>query len=186
MNAIKLMVEEHKNIKRVLIVIRKLCLKVLQNEEVDYDVFYKIIDFVRNYADKHHHSKEEDILFKKMSEELKDVVGEGPILGMLTEHDQGRLFIKNLEQAVKRVQDGNYEAKLDVIANAIAYTDLLYRHIDKEDNVIYKFGERKLSVESLNEVEAKCEEAERLASEKNIQDKYLKIVNELEGVVSNY
>lgn len=65
LNAISSMVDEHKNIKKVLKVIRKLCIKILNGEDVNFDAFYKIIDSVRNYADKHHHNKEEDIFFKK-------------------------------------------------------------------------------------------------------------------------
>jgi len=183
MSAISLMVEEHKNIKRVLKVIRKLCINILNNKEVNFEGFEKAIDFVRNYADKHHHNKEEDILFKKMSEELGEAVAKGPIFGMFADHDLGRLFIRNLDEALKRVKNGDEDSKVDIIGNAIAYTDLLYRHIDKEDNAIYKFGESKLSEEALREVEEKCEIVEREASEKNIQDKYLKLVDELESLV---
>ena len=67
MECIQLMIDEHKNIKRMLAVIRKLCYKVLEQEKVDYEDFFKVIDFVRNYADRHHHGKEETLLFKRMS-----------------------------------------------------------------------------------------------------------------------
>lgn len=183
MSAIDIMVNEHKNIKRVLNVIRKLCFKVLNKQEVDINMFYKAIDFVRNYADKHHHNKEEEILFKMMSVELKGKIGEGPIIGMLTEHDQGRLFIRNLENSVRSVLEGNEEAKLDLIANAICYTDLLNRHIDKEDNVIYKFGEENLSEESLIKLEEECKKVEKIAQDNNIQSRYLKLIEELEDYV---
>lgn len=66
MNCIELMVEEHKYIKRVLAVIRKYCYRILNGETVQYEGFYKIIDFVRNYADKHHHGKEETMLFNRI------------------------------------------------------------------------------------------------------------------------
>jgi hemerythrin-like domain-containing protein len=181
MDAISLMVEEHKNIKRVLKVIRKLCINILNGKEVDYDVFYRIIDFVRNYADRHHHSKEEDILFKKMTEELRDIM-ESPIYGMLAEHDLGRLYIRNLEEAVERVKKGDMDSRVDIIANAIAYTDLLHRHIDKEDNTIYKFGKEKLSKKALKEVQYQSEKVEREAEEKNIQNKYIKLIEELEEI----
>ena len=180
MNAIDLMVEEHINIKRVLKVIRKQCNKILNGEEVNHQAFSMVIDFVRNYADKHHHNKEEEILFKKMSEELGDVVKNGPIFGMLTEHDLGRLFISNLEQALERVKNGDHESKVDIIANAIAYSDLLYRHIDKEDHAIYTFGQKKLSPEAMKEVQERCEEVEKAALTEQIQHKYLRIVDELE------
>ncbi len=184
MNAISLMVEEHKNIKRVLKAIRKLCIKILNGEEVDYNVFYKVIDFVRNYADKHHHSKEEEILFKKMSEELGETIEKGPIMGMLTEHDLGRLYMSNLEEALKRVENGDKDSRVDVIANSVSYTDLLYRHIDKEDNAIYKFGEKQLSKEALEEVEKKCKEVEEEALNNGIQEKYLSLIEELEQIAS--
>lgn len=180
MNAIELMMEEHKYIKRMLQVIRRICLKVLNNEDVDYDNFHRIIEFVRNYADQHHHNKEEEILFKKMSDELGDEIANGPIFGMLAEHDLGRLYMRNLEEAVERVKDGDMDSRVDVIANAISYTDLLHRHIDKEDNAIYKFGEQNLNEETLKEVEELCKEVEKIAEEKNIQKKYTDLVDELE------
>ena len=57
------------------------------DEEIDYGDFYKIIDFIRNYTDGHHHAKEEDILFKAMGEKAPKLVDNGPITGMLIEHD---------------------------------------------------------------------------------------------------
>ena len=51
---------------------------------------------------------------------------------------------------LENYKGGNKEAKLDVIANAISYTNLLERHIDKEDNVIYKFAQRELNEDILN------------------------------------
>lgn len=183
MNAISLMVEEHKNIKRVLKVARKLCINILNGEEVNYEAFNMMVDFVKNYADKHHHNKEEDILFKKMSEELGEEVASGPIYGMFADHDMGRLYIKNLIEALDRVKNGDEDSKVDIIANAISYTDLLHRHIDKEDNAIYKFGQRNLSKEAMAKVEESCKEVEDIAKEKNIQDKYIKIVEKLEEMV---
>ncbi|NSB31242.1 hemerythrin-like domain-containing protein [Clostridium saccharoperbutylacetonicum] len=66
MDGINLMIEEHKNIKRMLLVIRKACLGIMNGKEIDYADFERIIDFVRNYADNHHHGKEEKLLFNRM------------------------------------------------------------------------------------------------------------------------
>ena len=40
--------------------------------EFDVEDITRIIDFVRTYADKHHHGKEEDILFATMNQELEN------------------------------------------------------------------------------------------------------------------
>ena len=68
MKSIDIMVEEHENVRRMLKVIRKVLLQgALLDEDIDYDDFYKIINFIRDYMRGHHHSKEEDrLLFKMM------------------------------------------------------------------------------------------------------------------------
>ena len=119
MNCIELMVEEHKNIKRMLAVIRKYCYKILKNEKVQYEDFFVLIDFVRNYADKHHHGKEETLLFDRMVNEMGPAAEKLVRHGMLVEHDLGRLHMQELEAAVRRVLNGDDEARLDVIANAV-------------------------------------------------------------------
>jgi len=181
MNAIDLMVEEHNLIKRMLVVTRKFSIKVLNNEEVDYNDFNKVIDFVRNFADKHHHSKEEVILFKRMGEILGERIANGPIMGMLVEHDLGRLFIANLEAALVKFKEGDVDSRVDIIANAIGYTDLLHRHIDKENTAIYTFAQKRLSKEQLDEVDTLCFDVETEATKNGLQDKYLKLLNELES-----
>ena len=181
MNSIELMMEEHKLIKRMLVVVRKFSIKVLNNEEVDYNDFNIVIDFVRNYADKHHHNKEEVILFKKMGEVLGERIANGPIMGMLVEHDLGRLFMRNLEVALEKFQAGDSDSRVDIIANAIAYTDLLNRHIDKEDTAIYTFAQKRLSVEQLAEIDTLCFDVETEATKNGLQDKYIEVLSKLEA-----
>lgn len=180
MNYIDLMIEEHKNIKRMLFLIRKYCYKVLNNEDINYEDFFVFIDFVRNYADKHHHGKEEKLLFDKMTKELGNIADKLIKNGMLVEHDLGRLYMQELEEAVKKVIDGDDEARLDVIANAISYTHLLYRHIDKEDNVVYQFAQKNLSQETQEALEQECIQFEQDARDNNIQAKYSDMIDEFE------
>lgn len=180
MNAIELMVMEHTYIKRMLKVGRKYCLKILNNEEVEYNDFYKIIDFVRNYADKHHHGKEEIMLFNRMVDEIGGAAEKLVKYGMLVEHDLGRFYMQSLEAALKKVEAGDKDARVDVIANLIGYTDLLNRHIDKEDNIAYKFAARELSNETLDKIDEEAKAFEKEQESKNIQQKYIDILEELE------
>jgi len=173
--------DEHKNIKRMLAVIRKYCSRILSGEKVRYEDFFKIIDFIRNYADKHHHGKEELLLFTKMVEELGPTAEKLVRHGMLVEHDLGRLFVQELEDAVKHVLDGDMDARLDVIANAVSYTHLLNRHIDKEDGVVYKYAQNNLSKETMTNLEQECLAFEKKAKEDKIQDKFLALLKELES-----
>ena len=181
MESIKIMVQEHENIRRMLKVARNLSYRVLTNGEYDIDDLPRIIDFIRNYADKHHHGKEEDILFVTMSKELEKLAKSGAITGMYIEHDNGRLYMTNLEKAVEELRKGNDQARLDVIANLICYTDLLDRHIEKENTAMYKFAENSLSDEAKKYVEEESKAIEDKATEDGVQDKYIGLLEELEG-----
>ena len=99
---------------------------------------------------------------------------------MLVEHDLGRLYIKELEEALVRVKNGDDASKLDVIANAISYTHLLNRHIDKEDNVVYTFAKRELSKETMLKINIECDEFEDMQNNTGVQDKYIKLLELLE------
>lgn len=178
MNSINTMINEHKNIKRMLKVIRDISLRILDNKYFEVEDFYKIIDFIRNYADKYHHGKEEDILFKYMVEEGGEVANKMITYGMLLDHDLGRMYVKGLEDSVNKYRLGNINERLDIIANAISYSNLLESHIEKEDNVAYTFGQRILSNETMDKIQIESDEFNNKHS--NVEEKYIKLIEELE------
>lgn len=180
MNSVQVMIMEHDYILRMLNVVRKACFKVMKGEEINYDDFYSMANFIKNYADDHHHGKEEKFLFKEMQTKLGKL-GENLIThGMLVEHDLGRLFMSDLRDALERVKQGDEESKLDVISNAIGYTHLLKRHIAKENDAVYSFGESKLPKEIIDEINRKTEEFETEAEKKGTQKYYIDILEKLE------
>lgn len=180
MESIRIMVEEHDNVLRMLKVIRNISYRVLTKEDYDLDDYSKIIDFIRVYTDKHHHGKEEDILFDTMNKEIEKLAKSGAITGMYIEHDLGRMYTANLETAVESFKEGKDEARLDIIANGICYTDLLARHINKENTAMYKFAENMLSDEVKASIEERCKIVEDEATDSGVQDKYLEILAQLE------
>ena len=180
MESIRIMVDEHTNIRRMLKVVRNVCYKVMTNGEYDLEDFPKIIDFIRVYADKHHHGKEEDVLFETMNKSLENIAKSGAITGMYIEHDLGRLFMANLERALDKYTAGDDYARLDIIGNAIGYTDLLDRHIEKENTALYKLAERMLDETNRAFIDEECNKVEEKATAEGLQDKYLGLVTELE------
>jgi len=180
MKSIELLVNEHKNIKRMLSVVKEVSYQIYEHKAVELDDFDLMIDFIRNYADKHHHEKEENILFDEMGKHLGEAIVDGPLLAMFSEHDLGRMYVSNLEEAVTAVKNGNDRKNIDIITNARAYADLLDRHIDKEDNTIYVFGENNLSEDSLMFVENEMTKVELEAEKNNIQKKYIDLLEQLE------
>ena len=102
MKPTKILSDEHKNILKIVNILADEC-KSLEQKAIDKDFFEKVIDFIRNYADKFHHAKEEEILFKEFCKSAKN--GEihcNPVEQMLIEHDMGRQFVKGMESALSR------------------------------------------------------------------------------------
>ena len=180
MYSIEIMVDEHRKISRMLKVMRTASWQILQGQELDFEDFADMIDFVRQYADAHHHGKEEKILFVEVQNRLGDLGKNLVTHGMLVEHDWGRLFISELTQALDRLKKGEEKAKLDIIANAVGYAAHLERHIVKEDTVAYPFAERSLPAEVLAEVDEKTRIFEADAKEKNVQEYFEKMLLRLE------
>lgn len=130
--------DEHKNILKVIEALSLECRIIESGKKLDEKFFMETIDFIRNYADKFHHAKEEDILFKEL---CKDTVQMrcNPVEQMIHEHDLGRNFVTNM---IKGLEEND---KLKVIQNAKGYVELLREHIYKEDNILYPMADESLS-----------------------------------------
>lgn len=182
MYSIELMMHEHEYILKFIATAKRACIGILEGKEVVVKDFENMIVFARNYADKHHHGKEEQILFKEMVNHLGNIGVNLIQHGMLVEHDLGRLFMSELETALKSYEETpSSESKLEIVANVVGYANLLKRHIGKEDELIYKFAEEKLPKDVLISVDERTKMFEDDATEKKIQDKYLMILEELEA-----
>lgn len=181
MNAIELMTHEHRYIRRMLAVMRRFSYQLMNNPHMDVSDAPKMIDFVRQYADKHHHGKEEDILFNRMVDHLGSAAEKLVKHGMLVEHDLGRLHMKQMEEGIQSFLAGHDEARLDIIGNAIAYTQLLDRHISKEDDMVYAFAWRHFEPEIIQHIDQESQNFESKAASKGIQQQYIELLEELEA-----
>ena len=124
---------EHRLIERMIRVAKTELERLMSGESPDPVFIDVTVDFVRTYADRCHHGKEEDILFrdlvkKALSSEHKRIMDE-----LIAEHVQGRKTTKALSEAKERYLKGDADAVTDVI-EAISWLVNFYPvHIDKED-----------------------------------------------------
>jgi len=136
--------DEHEGIKIMLDILEKISSDLGKGKELNIDHFAKIIGFIKGFADKCHHGKEEDILFpalvkKGMSKES------GPIAVMLHEHQLGRDYIKSLNTAFEEFKAGNKSLINDIISNSMGYVMLLRSHIEKENNMLFMMADKALN-----------------------------------------
>ena len=159
---------EHENILKFIDALLKKCEVMEKKKEIDSDFFEKAIDFIRNYADKFHHAKEEDILFKELCKDTVEMHC-NPVEQMLYEHDLGRNFVKGIEEGLKKNDMGK------IIKNSKGYADLLREHIYKEDNILYPMAEQSLGKAIKTKM---LKEFERIEKSKN-KDKALAFLKSL-------
>jgi hemerythrin-like domain-containing protein len=135
------LIHEHTAILIALNVIEKMCLNVQNNnKETDYKDIEDIIGFLKVFADKCHHGKEEDFLFPEL-EKVGIKNKNGPIGVMLAQHRQGREFIKQMQESiVNKVINKN-----KFVDSASSYVYLLRNHIEKEDTKLFPLSDVKLS-----------------------------------------
>jgi hemerythrin-like domain-containing protein len=171
--------EEHKVIKRMLAILNVACEKLEKGERVSPEVFKKAIDFIRVFADRCHHGKEEETLFPFV--EQRGIPREGgPIGVMLREHEQGRNFVKALAEAVESYEQGDQDAKASIIENARGYTQLLAQHIPKEDDILYPLADKVLSPQDQRELLERFEKVEKEKIGEGKHHEYIHLVEELE------
>ena len=181
MYSIDLMVEEHKNINRMLAVIQKICCGILDGKDVDDTEHREIIGFVCNYADLHHHGKEEKILFPEMVNTIGRIADQVNTNGMLVEHQLGRAHVMAWETALNMYkQTPKTEIKLDIITEAMGYARLLQIHTEKENNAVYPLSERMLPKELCENIDDRVKEFEAEQTRAGVQEKYLDLLARLE------
>ncbi len=141
MKATEQLIEEHEGIRLMLSILESFIKKAEAGEEIDINHLESMIDFIKTFADKCHHGKEEEILFPAMVEAGMNKEA-GPIAVMLTEHDQGRAFVKGLTEAYNSYKSGNIKALTEIIENSKGYIFLLRNHIDKENNILFRMADQ--------------------------------------------
>lgn len=171
--------EEHEVIERMLRILNVASDKLERGEEVSPEIFKKSIDFIRTFADRCHHGKEEECLFPMV--EARGIPRQGGPTGvMLTEHDQGRGFVRSFAEAVEKYEKGDKSAKQAIIQNARGYASLLSQHIPKENDILYPLADRMLGPSEQKELLEKFEkiENERIGAGKHHE--FLHLVMDLE------
>jgi len=66
MKATQQLKDEHEGIKIMLTIMEKISNDIGKGKDLNKDPYAKIIEFIKGFADKCHHGKEEDILFPAM------------------------------------------------------------------------------------------------------------------------
>jgi len=124
---------EHRLIERMIRVMQVLLEDMKTHNTVDPGRVDAIIHFIRSYADRCHHGKEEDILFralgsKPLSSEHRRITEE-----LIEDHKLGRKITSSLLEANERYKKGDPAALSAIAGGFRSLADFYPKHIEKED-----------------------------------------------------
>jgi len=169
---------EHRLIERMLAHIRLKLSEIEASKAVDPLFVDTAVDFIRTYADRTHHGKEEDILFRELETRNLSDVDRRLMNELVEEHVFGRKITRELIEANTRYRSGDPSALAVIAGNLETLAEFYPRHIAKEDKVFFPAARAYFTDEEDQALLAKFWEFDR----QMIHDKYKAVVGALEGV----
>ena len=150
--ATKVLVEEHRVIKRALDVLAGAVRSGVQDEKLYSD----LARFFSEYADAIHHGKEEKILFEVLKKKAPDHVLE-IVRALEDDHVRGRELVRRIRENASDVEK--------LRDYALAYASMLRDHIVKEDEGLFPAMHPYLSPDEEREMLKEFERVDELKKE---------------------
>ena len=171
------LMREHRLIERLVSLMKAETEKISRTGEAEPEFITGAVDFFRTYADRTHHGKEEDILFrdlakKPLSPELKRIMDE-----LVAEHVYGRKTVGRLVEAKERYVKGDKAAAAEVADILKELTDFYPKHIEKEDKHFFYPCQELFDRQEMDAMLEEFREFDRQV----IHWKYLQVVEDMEG-----
>lgn len=174
------LIHEHQAIKVMLSIMSKIAVNIRNGEGVDNDDIAKIVNFLRVFADKCHHGKEETSLFPALVEAGIPNEG-GPVGVMLHEHVLGREYIREMETSADSLKAGYSESAQSLAGSLINYVNLLQNHIQKEENVLFKMADKVLSAAQQDSIYEQFEKIEEDVVGHGVHEQFHELLKQLKS-----
>jgi len=140
------LLDEHRVILRALDALERAAEGLAAARPLPDGAWSGLLDWLRAFADRNHHAKEERSLFPAMVKAGVPSEG-GPIGVMLEEHERGRALIQAMDRG----------APADRAARAREYAALLRAHIAKENDVLFPLADAVLDERAVQELRREFE-----------------------------
>jgi hemerythrin-like domain-containing protein len=169
------LMSEHRLIEKILNIVSQELDMIKKNNKV-YPVFIDtIVDFLRIYADRTHHGKEEDILFKKLENKPLNNTDKKMMQDLINEHINARRVVGELVEANNKYTTEDLTS-VEIIIEKLSYLIKFYpEHIQKEDKFFFPNTEKYFSNQELEDMLDAFWEFDK----KMIHEKYNKLYESL-------
>jgi len=145
-DAIEILVEEHKRISELLALLQKGSERIIGNRPPPRAFFDEGVQQARRYADQAHHFKEEYVLFGALAQK-HDGELDGHIERHRNQHEQCRDLLQAISAALPGYEAGTEDSLKAVHRNTTEYVRTLRSHIRSENEVFFPLAQASLSSE---------------------------------------
>ncbi len=171
--ATKNLENDHVSILKLIDVMERMTNRIPVVEDLE-----EVIDLIQNFADGLHHAKEESMLFPLMAERGFSMT-QGPISVMLSDHVQGRNFVKGMAGNIDLLKNGDKSSTKAIYENMLGYGGLLTNHIAKENNILFRMADNALSTSDHQSLVTQFAEIENQIVSDNSKGNYLARIEKL-------
>jgi hemerythrin-like domain-containing protein len=168
---------EHRLIERMLAIIQERLAQAVKTRRIEPCFVDTAVDFMRVYADRTHHGKEEKILFRDLDKKGLSEADRRVMNELIEEHAFARSITEELVEANTRYRNGDSAALEDLARCLRTLVDFYPKHIEKEDKVFFPASRAYFSEAEDQAMLAEFWEFDR----KMIHEKYKSVVDTLEG-----
>jgi len=156
MKAVTILKEEHRQILWFLDQLSLASDRIVKNENPPREFFDHAITFARQYADKFHHYKEEEIMFRILAQKHQGEL-DSELEQLKQQHVQCRNFVSAMADALDGFELGSQSQTRLLHRNLEEYIKSLRRHIDHENVRFFPKVGQELSATELSALEDEFE-----------------------------
>jgi hemerythrin-like domain-containing protein len=178
MKPTEILKSEHRVIEQMLDCLEVIADQACINGALDEQAAGDAIDFFRHFADECHHGKEEAHLFP-MLEERGFHPENGPTGVMRTEHNVGRMHLRQMEANVPGAAAGDADALSRFAEEVWAFVKLLREHIQKEDQRLFPMADRALTATDQRALLERFEKVEHHDLGAGTHERYIALADSL-------
>lgn len=124
---------EHRLIERMVKLLERELARIKETKQINPAFIESAVDFFRTYADRTHHGKEEDILFRELSKKNLSKEHKKVMDDLVNDHLFARKTVKALIEAKEKSVQGDKKAANEIQAILKTLINLYPGHIEKED-----------------------------------------------------
>ncbi|MBN2145626.1 MAG: hemerythrin domain-containing protein [Candidatus Aureabacteria bacterium] len=168
---------EHRLIERMIKLMRDKLETIKKDGKADIVFIDTSVDFIMTYADRCHHGKEEDILFRDLAKKNISNDHQGIMHELIEEHKMGRNNVKKLIEAKQKYAQGNNDVLKEIVSNMEMLVKFYPKHIEKEDKHFFLPCMGYFTTEEKDKMLNEMREFDR----KMIHEKYTKVVETYGG-----